>query len=150
MISKTQIEKLDNESLYRFIILAKKTISDRNKVKYIDVSNDVNDILDTVIGKLQLDLRATCRKRKYIFNRYAFVGVIHEIIIENEIIFRGWSLIGKALKKDHASIIHMNKMHKIEMQVGSEDYLKIYDNMNTIITDYISSKNLTLELDKIA
>lgn len=90
-----------------------------------------------VSSGLGYDITKNCNEVIYTFARYAFVAIIHEKIKEEDSTKMGWSVIGRAIKKTHATAIRSNKMSSLEIEMNNIEYILIHDKVSRLINEYL-------------
>ena len=86
-------------------------------------TKQANRIINEICARTNIDvgkLKSTSRKREIIDARRAFMKVFSlEGMTSTQ--------IGKIFNKDHASVLHSNKVHKDRCDVNDKDYVKMYE-----------------------
>lgn len=105
------------------------------------VENSYPELVDFVSKGLGFDIKDKSRKLDYTFARFAFVGIMHEKIDAECEGKKGWSIIGKCINKDHATVIHCYRMHELETATNNVRYNEMYLNVHGLITKFFNKKD---------
>ncbi len=147
MTIKEFIQLTDTISLneiYDLQLLLKRKAYERKeeqKQNIKSVENSYPELVDFVSKGLGFDIKDKSRKRDYTFARFAFVGIMHEKIETECEGKKGWSIIGKCINKDHATVIHCYRMHELETATNNLTYNEMYLKVHELITKFFNKKD---------
>lgn len=79
------------------------------------IDNNVLDKIQEIIEKY--NLKTKCRKQEYIYKRYFIFYYLRKIGYS-------YSKIGRIFEKDHATILHGVKMHKLYNKLRDKVYME--------------------------
>lgn len=106
------------------------TVRERNKQYLV---KKITAMADYLINEKGVNLLKKSRKTEYTFARFAFIAIIKDRYLTDS---KGWTIIGRILGKDHATIWHGYNVHLQEIEYNNEDYLIIFNKIETFINEF--------------
>lgn len=137
-------DTLSLNEIYDLQLLLRRKAHERKeeqKENMKSIENSYPELVEYISNKLGFDIKDKSRKRDYVFARFAFVGVLHEKIDAECEGKKGWSIIGRCINKDHATVIHCYRMHELETATNNLTYNEMYLKVNDLINQFFNKDN---------
>jgi hypothetical protein len=132
IIKEISVMKNQDISILKTFINSKNyvTVRERNKQYII---NKITKMTDYLVSEKGIDLLKKSRKTEHTFPRFSFIAIIKDRYLTDS---KGWSILGRILEKNHATIWHCYNVHLQEIESNNEDYLAVYNKIETFINEF--------------